>query len=249
MDDPTEALNPADPNPSTDAPPQQTPAPADPVLAVPTAKETTSRDYDAELASKDLAIKKLTEDWQTAKNSHHMSQAEIRNAQVALANAVQERQRIEQEKDQQLAKLGEEFETVSQATQTLAQEKTDLSSKLSDAAARATKLEVITEEFPELLRYAKLIPASEDAATVRAACQALAEARTNDLEAQRISAITGNPATQLSSQPARTEPTFADQKQLREHLLEAKNDPQEYERRRQTLIARIESAAQRAQQP
>lgn len=196
-------------------------------------------DYDAELATRDAAIKKLTQDWLDAKNSSHLSKEETQKAQFALAQAVREREQIVAQKERQLAETAEQLETVSQATQTLSEAKTQLESELAQKAAKATKLEILTEEFPELLRYAKLIPASSDADEVRAACQALKEARTQDLESQRIAAVTGVNAG-LPTNPQRTEPTTMSEAEVRNYLREASADPKEYERRRQLLLDRLQ---------
>lgn len=223
--------------------PPVTPVVPEPVLTPP----TPGRDIDAELSAKDLEIKRLSEAWLESKNSHHMTRDEINKARVALAEAVQERERLVADKDKQLQETQDQLEVVSQATQTLTKEKTELTSELEQQAAKATKLEILTEEFPELLRYAKLIPASRDPEMVRAACQALAEARKQDLEAQRIGAVTGNPLNALPSTPTRVEAQLNDPEQMRSYLAEAKNNPQEYERRRQLLLDQFQAVVARNQ--
>lgn len=221
--------------------PAPTPAPT------PETYSGTKRDYDLELAAKDAEIKRLNEAWLDTKNSHHLTRDEIKRAQVALAEAVQEREAIVAAKDKALTEVTEQLETVSQATQTLSKERTELSSELETARAKATKLEVLTEEFPELLRYSKLIPASSNPDTVRAACQALADARRQDLEAQRINAITGNPVTAMPSAAPRVEASVTDPERMRTYLEEAKGNPQEYERRRQLLLDQFQAAVARSQ--
>ena len=227
-------------NPVQEPEPVEVPAAQETPQAEP-AKTTPSRDYDAELAAKDLEIRKITTDWQTAKNTAHLTQEENTKAQVALAKAVQERERLVAEKDAKLAKAQEELEMVSQATQTLSKERTDLSNELETADARATKYQILAEEFPDLLRYSKLIPASRDAAVVRAACTDLMEARGKDLEAQRIGAVT-NPLTSLPTQPLRTDPAIETTDQAHNYLRQAMSDPKEYERRRQLLLERYNAA-------
>lgn len=201
-----------------------------------TTTRSSTRDYDAELAQKDLEIKEVTEKWQAAKNDHHLTKGEIQKARSIMAEAVAERDRIVAEKEAALESTQKELETQSQATQTLSKEKTELNGELELAAAKATKLEILTEEFPELLRYAKLINPSRDPEAVREACRVLAEARKQDLESLRINAVTGNNISQLSSNATRNEPRLADTTQMREYLVDAKTDAKEYERRRQTLI-------------
>lgn len=220
----------------------------DPTPVTTVAAVDPSRDYDAELAIKDAEIKRLSDAWVESKNSHHMTKDEINRARVALAEAVQERERLVAAKDQALAETQEQLETVSQATQVLSKEKQALTSELETQAAKATKLEVLTEEYPELLRYARLIPASRDPEVVRAACAALQEARQLDMEAQRMAAVTGNPMNALPSTPAtRVDTTLSDPERMRTFLAEAMGDPKEYERRRQLLLDQLEAAKARSQ--
>lgn len=225
-----------------------TPPPADPAPAKPPVAPTPERDYDVEIAQKDAQIKQLTDDFLASKNSQHMSQAEIRKAQVALAEAIQERNKIEEAKEKELAAITEQLETVSQATQVLSKEKSDLTTELETQAAKAVKLEILTEEFPELLRYARSIQPSRDPEAVRAACRELAAARVADLEAQRIGAVTGNGMTQVPANPTRVEPVLTDPSKIRDYLSEAMHDPKEYERRRQLLLDQIDAAVARQQQ-
>ena len=208
---------------------------------------STGRDYDLELAAKDAEIKRLNEAWLATKNDHHLTRDEIKRAQVALAEAVQEREAIVSAKDRTLSQVTEQLETVSQATQTLTKERTELSGELEQARAKATKLEILTEEFPELLRYSKLIPASSDAEMVRAACRALSDARRQDLEAQRISAVTGNPMNAMPSAPPRVDVALNDPERMRSFLEEAKGNAQEYERRRQLLLDQFAATVARGQ--
>lgn len=210
-------------------------------------QETPRRDYDLELAAKDAEIKRLNEAWLSTKNDHHLTRDEIKRAQVALAEAVQEREAIVSAKDRELTQVSEQLETVSQATQTLTKERTELSTELEQARAKATKLEILTDEFPELLRYSKLIPASSDPETVRAACKALSEARRQDMEAQRISAITGNPMNAMPAAASRVDVSLNDPERMRSYLEEAKGNPQEYERRRQLLLDQFSAAVARGQ--
>lgn len=221
---------------------QETPQPE--VQAV--ADVPAGNDIDAMLAAKDAEIKRLTSEFQAAKNERHLTKGEITAAQVALAEAVKERERLVSEKDAALAKATEELQTVSEATQTLSEANAKLAAEYEASLAKATKLEVMTEEFPELLRYSKLIVAHKDPDVVRAACLELAAARQADMEAARLSAVTGSPITGLPTQPQRNEPTLTDSGSIRNYLAEARNDPKEYERRRQTLLDRIAAAAQRA---
>ena len=204
-------------------------------------------DYEAKLAAKDAEIQRLSDAFTASKSSHHMTQGEIQKAREALAVAVTERQRIEAEKDRALAETETKLKEVSQATQTLTEERSKLAEEYETQAAKATKLEVLAEEFPELLRYSKLIPASKDPEVVRAACKALADARKQDLEAARIQAVTGNGISQIPTSPTRTDDAFlTDPEEMRSWLAEAKNDPKEYERRRQALVDRHEAAVARA---
>jgi len=201
--------------------------------------------YDAELAAKDVEIKRLSDAWLAEKNSTTMTKADVQRAQEALATAVRQRTEIEQQKDQLIKETQEKLETVSQATQTLSTENTELTTKFETAEAKATKLEILTEEFPELLRYAKLIPANRDAEVVRTACKALAEARQQDLEAQRIGAVTNNQVTSLGSNASRVEAQITDTDKMREYLNGANKNPQEYEKRRQILLDQYEAARAR----
>lgn len=233
---PLEAVSAANSVPTTET---HSPA-ADPLMQ-------NRRDYDLELAAKDAEIKRLNEAWLDSKNSHHMTRDEIKRAQVSLAEAVQEREAIVAAKDRALSEITEQLETVSQATQTLTKERTELSGELEQARAKATKLEILTEEFPELLRYSKLIPASSDPETIRLSCRALSEARRQDMEAQRISAITGNPMNAMPSAAARVDVNLTDPEKMRSFLEEVKGNPQEYERRRQLLLDQFSAAVARGQ--
>lgn len=234
--------------PSEITPPLEAVSPASQVpdpAGSPRASQADPRDYDLELAAKDAEIKRLNDAWLETKNSHHLTRDEIKRAQVSLAEAVQEREAIVAAKDRALTEMTEQLETVSQATQTLTKERTELSGELEQARAKATKLEVLTEEFPELLRYSKLIPASGDPDVVREACRALSDARRQDLEAQRINAITGNPMTAMPSAAARVDVSLTDPERMRSYLEEAKGNPQEYERRRQLLLDQFSAAVAR----
>lgn len=233
--------------PSEITPPLEAVSPASPVPepAAPRPPAGDERDYNLELAAKDAEIKRLNEAWLETKNSHHLTRDEIKRAQVALAEAVQEREAIVAAKDRALTEAQEQLETVSQATQTLTKERTELSGELEQARAKATKLEILTEEFPELLRYSKLIPASGDPDVVREACRALSDARRQDLESQRINAITGNPMTAMPSAAARVDVSLTDPERMRSYLEEAKGNPQEYERRRQLLLDQFSAAVAR----
>lgn len=197
-------------------------------------KKVDTSDFDAKLLAKDNEIAKLKEDWLADKNSQHLTKEDVRKSQEALATAVKERSKIEKDKDAIIKETQEKLETVSQATQTLSTEKTELTEKYELSEAKATKLEVLTDEFPELLGYAKLIPANKDAEVVRAACKALAEARKADLEAQRIGAVTG--ASNPSGAQRVVESPITDPVKMREYLDGAKRDPKEYEKRRQILL-------------
>lgn len=203
--------------------------------------------YDTELAAKDAQIKRLTEEFQTAKSERHLTQGEVKAAQDALAKAVAEREAIVSEKEAELKQAASELRSASEATQALTSENSRLQADYEASLAKATKLEVLAEEFPDLLRYSKLIPAHSDPETVRAACRELQAIRQADLEAARISAVTQNPVTTLTSQPSRNEPTIQSGQDIREYLTSAKDDPKEYERRRQMLLDRIAASAQRAQ--
>jgi hypothetical protein len=203
-------------------------------------KPVDTSNFDAKIAAKDAEIKRLNEAWLADKNSQHMTKEDVRRSQEALATAVRERSQIEKDKDIIIKETQDKLDTVSQATQTLSTEKTELTEKYELSEAKATKLEVLTEEFPELLRYAKLIPASKDAEVVREACKTLSEARKADLEAQRIGAVTG--ASNPSGAQRAVESPITDPVKMREYLDGAKKDPKEYEKRRQVLLDSYDSS-------
>jgi myosin heavy subunit len=206
----------------------------------------SSPELDVKLAQKDEEIRRLTDEQRKAKNERHLTQDELQKAQVALAKAVNEREAIIAEQHRVLTETKGQLKDMSQATQTLSEQQTAIASELDAQKAKATKLEVLTEEFPELLRYAKLIPVSTDPDVVRAACQALQDARTQDLEAHRITAITQNGISQLPTAAGRQDVQLSNPEDMRKWLQEAQGNPEEYERRRRTLLAQIDGAVQRA---
>lgn len=232
--------------------PQETPV----VEETPQAEPQSSPDqsgrpvlvYDTDLASKDAEIKRLTEEFQAAKSERHLTQGEINAAREALNRAVLEREQIVSEKEAELKRVENQLREVSEATQTALTEKEKLLADYEAAVAKNVKLEVISAEFPDLIGYAKWIQPNKDPEAVRAACRELQATRQADLEAARMNAVTTNPVTTLTSQPARQEPGLETSQDIRAYLTSAKDDPKEYERRRQMLLDRIAASAQRAQQ-
>lgn len=203
--------------------------------------------YEQQLKDKDAEIQRLSDSWVADKNSHHLTKADIKRSQEALAEAVRERSEIEKEAKIKLDETQSKLETASQATQTLSTEKNELAEKYEASSAKATKYEILANEFPELLRYAKLIPESNDPEAVRASCTALADARKQDLEAQRINAVTNNGVTTLGSGAGRVETQFTDPDKMSDYLHGAGKDVKEYEKRRQVLIDQFNaSKAQRS---
>ena len=215
----------------------ETTTPPEPVTTPVATSATDTRDYPAELAAKDLEIQKIKDQWETSKNDHHLSVDETRKAQLALAQAVTERENLAKESEAALKKASDELAKVSQATQTLNQERTDLSSQLETSEATRVKLEVLTEEFPELLRYSKLIPANRDAEAVRQACKNLQDARQADLEAQRIDSV-HNVNTFRTAPVSKEARVLQNPEEIRAYLAEAAT-PQEYEQRRTLLLDNI----------
>ena len=138
----------------------------------------------------------------------------------------------------QLTATTGKLEAASQATQTLLTEKNKVeveaaasAQKAATAEARALKLEIMVEEFPSLTKYATYIPASEDPAVIRAACEEFQRVRSADLDSYRqtlggVASMTTVPTGNPGRTPEPVTPT-----DLAAYLESAFNDPQEFERR------------------
>lgn len=219
------------------------PAPAEP-NAVSTAT-LPPRDFEAELAQKDVELKALEAKMSTVEGATKEAQDERQKMVIEVARLVNERESIEREKNEALTKKTEELAEVSQATQTLAQKTVSLEQQLQEAQAKATKLEVVTSEFPDLLRYARYIPASADPDEVRSYCRSFQETREQDLGEYRQMFNGGTPAAARIPNPqvpvTRMPEPFGDATQLEERLAGAMRDPRAFEAELEAAIRNYEA--------
>lgn len=223
-----------DPVPVAEPPP----APEPPPVVVP------SRDFEAELAQKDRELKTMETKLSSIEGASKEAQDERQRMVVEVAKLINEREAIEQAKETQLQQKNAELEQVSQATQTLNQKTQTLEQQLQERdralaaeKAKSTKLEVLTQEFPNLLRYAQFIPASSDPAEVRGHCLAFQQARESDLSDYRqvVSGAvrpvpTGTPVTRMPD-------SGSDAEQLEQRLTNAMGDQSMFEAELQAAIA------------
>lgn len=202
------------------------------------------RDFERELSESHDRITSLTNELESLQQSGRLTEESLHRLSVALSEEVKRRSEIQAAFEAYKQQVTAELAQASQATQVLASEKQDLEVRAANAEAKATKLEVLVAEFPDLLGYADLIPASTDPAVVRAACQRLQEARTRDLETVRAQAITGR-MYQVGASPARQEVTLADPQSLGKWLREAMDNPAEFQRREALIQQQLQAASRR----
>jgi chromosome segregation ATPase len=223
---------------------QQEAVPVAEPMAEASGHDEARRDFEGELTQSQQRIDSLTNEIEMLRQTGKLSEESLQRLSVTLAEEVKRRSQIQSEYDAYRAKTDAELEQVSLATRTLAEEKQTLEQRAAQAEAKATKLEVIVSEFPDLLGYAELIPASVDPEVVRGACRKLQEARQRDLETVRSQAVS-NRFFQMSSSPARTEPAVADPEALGRYLREAMDDPVEFQRREAIVQQQLQSIARR----
>lgn len=230
---------------------QQEPVPApepaaEPVAEQPVAPATATlppRDYEAELAAKDADLKRLETAMQGIEGASKEAQDERQKLVIEVARLVNERESIERAKDEALTRKTQELEEVSQATQTLSQKTQTLEQQLYEAQAKATKLEVVTSEFPNLLRYAQYIPASANADEVRQYCRSFEQTRDADLGEYRQMLTSGYAAraTQTTVPVTRTPEPYGDATQLEERLNSVMGDHRMFEEELQAAIRNYEA--------
>lgn len=226
----------------------QAAAPAAPVDAAPAhaaepAALPPAHDYEADLAAKDTELKALQQKMEGIEGASRDAQGERQKMVVEMARLVNERESIEKAKNEELTKRQEQLDEVSQATQTLAQKTMTLEQQLAEATAKATKLEVLTNEFPNLLKYAQFIPPSGNSEEVRGYCQAFQQTREADLGEYRQMIATGYAArTVPTGAPATRAPEpIGDVTQLESRLTQAMTDPRMFEEELSAAIRNYEA--------
>ena len=229
---PAAPVEPAAPAPEITAAPVEAAPPATPEAMPP------PRDYEAELGARDVELRGLQQKMESIEGASQEATAERQKMVVEMARLVNEKEAIERAKDDELSRQKQQLEEVSQATQTLAQKTQTLEQQLADATAKATKLEVLTREFPNLLKYAQFIPPSASAEEVRGYCQAFQQTRESDLTEYRQMIAGGYAArTAPAGVPATRAPEpLGDPAQLESHLQGAMGDSRMFE---ETLAAAI----------
>lgn len=226
---------------------QETPAaepePVAEQSAVPPTATLPPRDYEAELAAKDVELKAMETKLSGVEGASKEAQDERQKLVIEVARLVNERESIERAKDEALTRKTQELEEVSQATQTLAQKTQTLEQQLYEAQAKATKLEIVTSEFPGLLRYAQYIPASADPDEVRSYCRSFEQTREADLGEYRQALTTGYAAraTQTTVPVTRTPEPIGDATQLEARLSGAMSDHRMFEEELQAAIRNYEA--------
>jgi len=206
--------------------------------------EQGERNFEGELAESQQRINELTSELQQLKDGGRLTEDALHRLSTALAREIEHRSRIQSEYEAFRAKIQADLAQASQATQTLATEKQELERRVTEAEAKATKLEILTNEFPELLGYAELIPANTDPEAVRAACAKLQAARQRDLESVRARAVSGHVAA-LSGTPPRVESSLADPDAIGAYLREAMHDPVEFQRREAIVQQQLQAMSRR----
>ncbi len=188
---------------------ETTAAPAAAAPAAP-AQETLPRDFAAELAARDAALEEARRKMESIQGASQEAQDEKQRMVVEMARLVNEKTAIERAKNEALTAQKAELEEVSQATQTLASKTATLEQQLTEAQSEATTLRVLSQEFPNLLKYSQFIPKSTDAEEVRRYCRTFSEVRENDLGEYRQviagnhsvrSVPTGTPAVRVDPLP------------------------------------------------
>lgn len=197
--------------------PAETPqaAPPEPLPAV-----EPERDYSAELAQKDLELKAMEERMATMEGA---SKEENEKFLLEIARMVNERNAIEAAQKAELLSKQEALDEVSQATQSLVSKTKTLEQQLADAQAEATTLRVLSQEFPNLLRYSQFIPKSANAEEVRGYCSLFEKARETDLGEYRQLVSGGNVVrtAPVGAPATRVAEPFADVTQLEDRLFDA----------------------------
>ncbi len=161
--------------------------------------DSSARDYDAELKARDATVADLNRKISEVQGQSKTAHAEREKLMLEIAEHLKEKGEISKERDEALAKQSETLETMSKATRVVSDEKDDLAAKLAAAQEQLdnqnkliAKQNILTSEFPHLLRYADMItPGDEE--SVRKQCQKLAEIREADLTQQK--AILGGGVT------------------------------------------------------
>ena len=237
-------------DPTTEAPVSETPAETPEVQAqvaavaeVPAVVEQASAPTTAAVSGTELAIQ-LAESVRITERLQQELQAITGTTQAVQAQRADLLEQIKAETDKtltlerQLETTQTELEAASQATQTAETAKaeaeqiaTEATAKATTAEARAVKLEVITEKFPELLRYKDFIEASEDPAEVAKQCEAFRTARAADVTS--IQQQLGGAALQstVPTGQASRVVSITDDAALADYLAEAFNDPEEFKSR------------------
>lgn len=191
----------------------------EPVKAEVVEPPAMSRDFEVELAQKDQQLKQLEKRLTDIQGASRKDQEDRQKLMTDVARLVNEREAIEKAKNEELERTTQQLEEVSQATQTLTQKTATLEQQLAEAQAKATKLEIVTSEFPNLLQYAEFIPASTSAEEVRDFCRAFEAKREADLSQYR-QIISGGQAVRTvpAATPATRMESFGDATNLEERL-------------------------------
>lgn len=214
----------ADPRP--EEPAVAAPEPKAEVNTAPAAPAAPSREYESELAAKDIEIKKLETAMAKIEGASKDAQDERLKLIAEVAKLINERDDIVKAKDQALESKQQELAEVSKATQDLSQKTLTLEQQLAAEKAKATKLEVLTAEYPHLIRYAKYIVSSSDPDDVRRECRAFEQARESDLSEYR-QVLSGGQAMRTvptGTPVTRVESSIDDTEQLEERLASIMNE-------------------------
>ncbi len=206
-------------------------AEAAPGQAAPAAAALPPRDYEAELAARDVELKGLQARMESIEGASQDATAERQKMVVEMARLVNEKEAIERTRNGELVRQQQQLEEVSQATQTLTRTTQALEQKLAEAEAKATKLDVLTSEFPHLIKYAQFIPVSTSVEEVRGYCEAFQQTRESDLTEYRQMITSGYAARTATTGVPATRPAepVGDPAQLEAHLASAMSDPRVFE--------------------
>jgi len=226
------------------APEPEPQAPAAPApVAEPPQVKVPARDFEAELAVKDKALEDLQVKINAVQGATKEHQKERQQLMTEVTRLINERQEIESAKNAEIEEKTGQLEEASKATQALSQKTQTLEQELQSERAKATKLEVLVNEFPDLLGFSHLIPASADAAEVRGYCQQLnqaVEAKLTDYR-QKLG-VAGSMRTVPTGTPATRPMDFTDATQLEQRLQEAMGkSPEIFQEEIRAAIANLEA--------
>lgn len=214
-----------------------TAAPETPAVATAeTVATPDTRDYQAELGSKDAEIAQLRGQLDAVQGTNQAATAEREQLMLRTAELLTEREGIAKELAAAAESRSQAIETLSKATHTVADAKTELEQKLAAAQAQIADYEsklaaergvnmrhkVITEEFPHLAMFADYIPASEDIEAVRAEAKKFAAKTDSLVTGLRAAVATGVTAMPSVGSVVRTEAPGSNDLQARLDAARAK---------------------------